>query len=270
MEADAANATGATAEVLANIHWVDLAAIATLLLSGLLALFRGFTKEFFQVVNVVAALAAAATGLPLALPYAEQVLPSGWIANAVTGIVIFIVVAAIMALISGQIAKAIRKSSLSTLDRSLGFAFGLVRGMLIVCLAYIVLLLISNPKSVEATLGEARSGNLILLGANTIIQLMPEETVAAIGLDEALEPAKEIAGPKPALDEVRAVAEPGNTGSDDETAANDSDARSGGDAFIEEGYKALERQAIEALLDAAQETVADPDKAGASNGPPND
>ncbi|MBV6632211.1 MAG: CvpA family protein [Alphaproteobacteria bacterium] len=263
MEAEAANAGGATADLLANIHWVDIAAIATLLLSGLLALFRGFTKEFFQVVNVVVALTAAAAGLPLALPFAEQVLPAGWIANAVTGIVIFIVVAAVMALISGQISKAIRKSSLSTLDRSLGFAFGLVRGMLIVCLAYIVLLLISNPKSVEATLGEARSGNLILLGANTIIQLLPEETVAAIGLDEALEPAKESAGPKPALDEVRPVAEPNQA--DGAGSANDSDARSASDDILEEGYKALERQAIEALLDAAQDAGSGSNNSGPSN-----
>lgn len=251
MENEAATVVSGT---LPAFHWVDAAAIATLLLSGLLALFRGFTKEFFQVVNVVTALFASAMAMPYALPFTEQVIPAGWISKTVTGIAIFIVVAAIMALISGQISKAIRKSSLSALDRSLGFAFGLVRGGLIICLTYIVLLLISNPQSVEAALGEARSGNLILLGANTIIQLLPEETIAAIGLDEALAPAKESAGPRPTLDEVKSVDEKSKASQDNSkpsnTNENDTPNQDDGATQLRDGYKEIERKAIEALLDA--------------------
>tara|TARA_B100001123_G_scaffold247890_1_gene276867 strand:- start:1548 stop:2309 length:762 start_codon:yes stop_codon:yes gene_type:complete len=251
MENEAANVVAGT---IPAFHWVDAAALATLLLSGLLALFRGFTKEFFQVVNVVTALFVSAAAMPYALPFVEEFIPAGWISKAVTGTVIFIIVAAIMALISGQISKAIRKSSLSALDRSLGFAFGLVRGALIICLTYIVLLLVSNPQSVEAAISEARSGNLILLGANTIIQLLPEETVAAIGLDEALEPAKESAGPRPTLDEVKTIDE-NKSSADEDGKASDSDENgaSGQDddaTLLRDGYKEIERKAIEALLDA--------------------
>ena len=260
MENEAANAVVATTSLPA-IHWVDGAAIGIMLLSALLALFRGFTKEFFQVVNVLTALFASAMAMPYALPYVEQVIPAGWISKAITGLVIFILVAGMMALISGQIIKAIKKSSLSTLDQSLGFAFGLVRGMLIVCLTYIVLLLVSNPQSVAAMLEEARSGNLIILGANTMIQLLPEDTIAAIGLDEALAPAKESAGPRPDLDEVKTIDENApeqaeQTGENAGENANGetSDANSDEESadLLREGYEEIERKAIEALLEATR------------------
>ena len=252
MENEAANAV-ATTSALAAIHWVDAAAIGVMLLSALLALFRGFTKEFFQVVNVLTALFVAAMAMPYALPQVEQVIPAGWISKAVTGTVIFIVVAGVMALISGQIIKAIKKSSLSALDRSLGFAFGLVRGMLIVCLTYIVLLLVSNPQSVASMMEEARSGNLIILGANTMIQLLPEDTIAAIGLDEALAPAKESAGPRPDLDEVRTVDENAPPADEDHQANEDGEASDAPVADqLRDGYEAIERQAIDALLDATR------------------
>ena len=95
---------------------------------------------------------------------------------------------------------------------------------------------------------------MILLGANTIIQLLPEETVAAIGLDEALEPAKESAGPRPTLDEVKTIDE-NKPSADEDGKASDSDENgaSGQDddaTLLRDGYKEIERKAIEALLDA--------------------
>jgi membrane protein required for colicin V production len=251
-------AVNAAIEAAPLMHWIDAAALGTLALSALLALFRGFTKEFFQVVNVVTAMFVSAVAMPYALPYVEEVAPEGWISKAITGTVIFIVVAVIMSLISGQIARAIRKSSLSMLDRSLGFAFGLVRGAFIICLAYIVLVLVSNPERVEAMVSKARSGNLIVLGAHTIIQLLPEQTVEALGLTEVLEPAREQAGEKPSLTDVRAVA-PGSKNTETAPAQTEEpgaasppkpETRGKDD---DEGYKDLERRALDALLDAARD-----------------
>lgn len=266
MENQVANATQAAVETGSMLGWfdpIDMAALAILLFSALLALFRGFTREFFQVVNVVTGLAVAAFALPYALPYAEQVMPAGWIAKTVSSLVIFILVSGAMALLSGYLAKAVRKSSLSTLDRSLGFAFGLARGAFIICLAYILMVLIAkDPAEVEDMAQKAKSGNLIILGANTLIQLLPEQTVAALGLDEALAPAREQAGPRPVLTEERPVApqdkqaKPAPSASDGakpsetEPTAKDAPAseRTPRD-ILNDGYDKLERKAIETLID---------------------
>ncbi len=59
------------------------------------------------------------------------------VADFGTGIVIFVLSLVILSLMSRRISKKVKESPLNAVDRSLGFLFGLLRGALIVCIAYI-------------------------------------------------------------------------------------------------------------------------------------
>jgi len=187
------------------INFVDAAVIGITLLSGILALFRGFTREAMQVGSWALAFVATAFLLPIAKPFALEITGSPVMATPAAAGVIFLGTLIVCSLITGQIAGAVRKSQLSMLDRSLGFGFGLVRGGLLVCLIYIGLLLISEPKQVEKTVAKAKSGQLIQMGADGLLSVLPEKTVAALDLRDDIELARpDLDAPPPPLDVVEA------------------------------------------------------------------
>ena len=76
---------------------------------------------------------------PYVLPVFERVLPKGVIANVSAAAVVFILALVILHMISNALARRVKDSSLSPIDRSLGLIFGLARGMILVCIAYIAL-----------------------------------------------------------------------------------------------------------------------------------
>lgn len=120
--------------------WFDIAVLAVLAVSGLLALVRGFVRE---VLSIAAWVGAAAAGLffhPELAPHLEGlfgVIEPGPVANVAAGGVIFLVALILFSLVAGLIADRVQDSALGPIDRTLGLAFGLVRGAVLLCLAYI-------------------------------------------------------------------------------------------------------------------------------------
>ncbi len=152
----------------------DLAVFGVLLISALLAFARGLLKELLSVAGWVGAAFATLHGLPILEPYAVQVITIPFLAKAVTGGLIFVVTLVVLSLISHIITGRIKDSMLSALDRSLGFIFGVLRGAVLVCLAYLVLVWAVPPKEQPQMLLEARTKPLIDMGADMLRRLVPE------------------------------------------------------------------------------------------------
>jgi membrane protein required for colicin V production len=122
-----------------SFQLLDLILIGIMLISGLLALMRGFTREVLSLVSwggaaLAAYLAIKQQGLvDLALPYVGK--PA--LAQAVVGGVVFFVALIIISLISVKISDAVVDSAVGAFDRSLGLIFGLARGFLLVTICYL-------------------------------------------------------------------------------------------------------------------------------------
>ncbi len=104
----------------------------------------GFVREAFSVVGWIGALVIAWIGFPYVRPYGiwlylHDTFASEFLADLAVGAAIFLVAKIALTFLSSAIANQIRQSELNALDRSLGFVFGLARGSLIVCLAYLAL-----------------------------------------------------------------------------------------------------------------------------------
>src|SRR3546814_20419830 len=114
------------------INPVDLIVIAVLLLSALLALFRGFVKEVLGIAGWVAAVAATIFFFPIVRDIVRSYIDSRLIADIVTGAAIFLPTLILCSLLTHWISEQVRASAVSAVDRSLGFVFGLARGALVV------------------------------------------------------------------------------------------------------------------------------------------
>jgi membrane protein required for colicin V production len=162
------------------INLTDLAVLAVLLISGLLAFARGLVKEVLSVAGWIGAAFATLYLFPYARPYARQYTDIQIAADAATGLGLFVVSLVILSLLSHMIAKQVRASSISALDRSLGFLFGLARGAVLVAIAYLLLVWTIPPADHPPVIREARVIFFVEKTARILALMVPPETRARI------------------------------------------------------------------------------------------
>ncbi len=122
------------------ITYADIAVFAVMLVSGLLALARGFVKEMLHILAWIAAAVIAVRAFPFAQPYVAEYLQPDLLANLATAAGLFIVSLIVLVFLFSSTAKRVRESEIGMLDRLLGFLFGLARGALVLALAYLMVM----------------------------------------------------------------------------------------------------------------------------------
>jgi membrane protein required for colicin V production len=118
--------------------WVDLAVLGFMAISGLLAFARGFVREMLGIGAWVGAVAAAVIALPTMRGVVRTWFSSPDWVDPVSFIVVFLVSLIVLMLVAGVLGRAVRRSALGGVDRTLGLVFGLARGAAVVIVAYIL------------------------------------------------------------------------------------------------------------------------------------
>ncbi len=155
--------------------FADLVIVGVLLVSALLAYMRGLVREVLAVGAWVGAAFATLYGFALARPYVQQVISVQLFANIVTGLGIFIITLVVLNLISHAIARGVKGSALSALDRALGFVFGLARGAILICLLYLGASWIWTVEELPEFILRARSLPVVQSGAELLLALAPQQ-----------------------------------------------------------------------------------------------
>ena len=141
-------------DVHTGLNVVDYTILGILVLSGLLALMRGFVREVLSLLSWAGAYFAAAQLYPLAEPLTRKFMHGQTGTTAAAAVIVFVVALIVLTIVSMLIARFIRGRTLTAIDRSLGFIFGLLRGALVVSLLYFVAVSVlwpemDHPKHVE-------------------------------------------------------------------------------------------------------------------------
>ena len=121
--------------------YLDAGVIALALISGLLAMYRGFSREVLSIGSWIAAAAAAAYFIFFQKALAEHIstqmsIPSVQITQIGVGAIIFLVTLIIVHLITSRISDLVLDSRVGMIDRVLGFLFGVARAYLLVLIPY--------------------------------------------------------------------------------------------------------------------------------------
>ena len=193
------------------VNATDLVVLGVLLLSGVLALARGFVKEVLGIAGWVGAALAALKLFPYVQPIARKHIPYQLAADVLAGAGVFLVVLVALSLISNAISRRVRESDIGALDRSLGFVFGLLRGALVLSLAYLALVQFVPPKDHPDWITGARSLPIVAYGAGLLAAIAPSEIRQSLeGAAEAGAAAQaQLAARAPALESLaQAIAAP--------------------------------------------------------------
>jgi membrane protein required for colicin V production len=194
-----------------SITLFDGILIGLMLVSGVLAMIRGFSREVLAIGSWVAAAVAAfffySQLSPFVGQYTAQISSSKTVADIAAAGIIFVIVLIVVSLVTMRIADFIVDSRIGPLDRSLGFLFGAARGALLV----VVGLLFYNwlmPENQLPWIANAKSKPVLESIGESIVQLLPDDPESSI-LDKLK---RKDEGAAPAVEGEGAPAEGGEGG----------------------------------------------------------
>jgi len=156
------------------VNEFDLGIIVFVGLSGLFAFARGFVKEVLSIIAWFGASLAALYAFPYLRPLALRFTPSPEVADAASSLIAFIIALVILSFITAAVARRVKDSPLSAIDRTLGLIFGVARGVLLAILVFIALnTVLPALGAVPPWFSQARTKPLLAQGANALRQLAP-------------------------------------------------------------------------------------------------
>jgi membrane protein required for colicin V production len=208
---------------------LDLILAGIMLISGLLALMRGFTREVLSLVAWGAAAVGAYFALrnPEMVEFAKRYLEPEIVAKIALGGGVFLVILIIVSLISVKLSDAVVDSAAGAFDRTLGFIYGLGRGLVLVVIAYMFYGWLVPFDRQEEWVKNARSLPIIVSVRDFILTLIPPDIAETLTNATNLNP------------------QPTGTQGGNQPGTRDN-------AQDEEGYKRNESQGLDQLIQGTQ------------------
>lgn len=157
---------------------LDLAIIAVIALSAVFAFARGFVRETLSIVAWVGAAAITLYGYTRVEAALLRFVTTPLLAELIAGAGLFIVSLIALTIATGYIARFVDGSTLSPIDRTLGLIFGLVRGVVLVSLAYLVVDVSLPQNERPIWIKEAKSERFLAKGADMLREALPESLQA--------------------------------------------------------------------------------------------
>jgi membrane protein required for colicin V production len=175
--------------------YFDLALLAIVLVSALLSMVRGFTREILAIASWGAAFAAAYFFYPQLLPYLRDYIHKDALAITAAVAIIFFVTLVLVSIITVRLSDAILDSKVGPLDRTLGFIFGAARGFALGVIAFLLFNYLV-PKNQPEWVASAKTRPLLQSTGDELIAMLPEHLASSI--------VKVIQHPKSPSDEIPA------------------------------------------------------------------
>ena len=162
------------------ITLLDIILLAVMTISGLLAMVRGFMREILSIGAWAGAAAATLYAYPRLLPIAKQYFTNDYVAMAATVGGVFVGTLLIVSILTIKISDVVLDSRVGALDRTLGFLFGLGRGLIIVVVAFLFFAWLVPDRSQPDWVRNAKS-KVVLQGTGEWLKAQlpddPESTI---------------------------------------------------------------------------------------------
>ena len=159
---------------------LDIILLVVMLISGLLAMIRGFMREILSIAAWVIAAIATLYAYARLLPYAKTYFNNDIIAaGAVIGGT-FLGTLLIVSIITVRFSDMVLDSRVGALDRTLGFLFGLARGLVIVVVAFLFFAWLVPPRTQPSWVANAKSRVVLQSTGDWLISMLPDDPESTI------------------------------------------------------------------------------------------
>ena len=155
--------------------YLDLGLIIIVLISALLSMLRGFTREVLAIASWAVAAFEAFQFHPMLLPTMKNYIGKEQLALAAAVAVLFFGTLIIVSIITVKLSDLILDSSIGALDRTLGFLFGAARGFLIAAVAFLFFDKLVGEKQYPDWVRDAKLRPLLKESGDQLIALLPTD-----------------------------------------------------------------------------------------------
>ena len=160
--------------------YLDIFLIVVMLVSGLLAMVRGFMREILSIVAWATAAVVTLLSFSKLQPLAKQYFNNDIVASGVTVGGVFLATLIIASIFTVRLSDMVLDSKIGALDRTLGFLFGLGRGLIIVVVAFVFFDWLVPDKSQPQAIRSARSRIVLRSTGEWLMSLLPEDPESTI------------------------------------------------------------------------------------------
>ena len=157
------------------ITLLDVALIVVMLVSGLLAMVRGFMREILSIIAWILAAVATLYAYSKLLPLAKQYFNNDIVAAVVVIGGVFLLTLLVVSIVTVRISDMVLDSRVGALDRTLGFLFGLARGLIIVVVAFMFFNWLVPDKSQPEWVKAAKSRVVLAGTGQWLMSMLPED-----------------------------------------------------------------------------------------------
>ncbi len=166
-----------------SFHWIDLLVVAIVIASAVYATYRGFVAETLSIFAWAAAAFATLYFAPAAVPLLNGMF-SPVAATLAAYIGVFLLVLVPLSFISYRFAQGVQNSAMGTLDRSMGAVFGIIRGLILIAMAYLLFTLIVPVKNQPGWIADAWTLPLVQDTGDVLLSLVPDKDSRVFGDNE--------------------------------------------------------------------------------------
>ena len=225
-----------------NLTAIDVLVILTVIASAGYAAWRGFLSETLTIFDWLAAAFGCLYFGPYLVPMMRGVVTTPWLASLIAYAVVFLIIFIPLSFMSHRFSESVKNSPIGPLDRALGIAFGVVRGLAMVALVYRGYTYFVPVPEQARFVKEAQTLPMIQSTSAVILSLVPNRAKSdfALGLPEKSRSGDAIG------DIIRGNRDANRAPDEPEPrreAAQDSPAKKG-----DKGYGADDRRALDNLL----------------------
>ena len=157
------------------ITWLDMLLLGIMLISGLLAMIRGFIREILSIAAWAGAAAVTVLLYGPLLPIAKANISSDMVASGVVIGGVFLLTLLIVSSVTVRISDKVLDSRIGALDRTLGFLFGLGRGLIIVVVAFLFFAWLVPPAKQPDGVRNAKSLEVLNKTGEWLQALLPQD-----------------------------------------------------------------------------------------------
>lgn len=205
-----------------DFNTIDIVVLVILAISAAVGVSRGFTREVLGIAGWIGAFFISLYGMILVRPYVMKHIHDAFVADIISGVTLFIVALIVLTIISRKLSLRIKSGALGGLDRSLGVVFGVIRGGVLLSLAYLVFsFFMPNYEKWPKPMLSARSTPYIVEAGDWLRGLVPQDAIKNFGLKKDKLKARMKPSEFPADNLVRSLSRPAPEGPKTDKQMND-------------------------------------------------
>jgi membrane protein required for colicin V production len=161
-----------------SVNFLDCLIVLVIVVSAGYAAWRGFLWETLTIFAWVAAALGCLYFGPLLVPMARSLVSQAWLAELIAYAAVFLAVFIPLAFMSHRFSQSVKHSPIGPLDRAAGVAFGVVRGLVLVGLAYLAFTYFVPIREHPRWLTQARLLPVVQSTAEALAAVVPSHGTA--------------------------------------------------------------------------------------------